>query len=98
MYGDKTRPYAMGLWGVSTLVVYRVLELNGFPALQSQLSAAAGPALGPVWGSFAVEAKGWRWSFWTMLWLSGATLLVLIFFLPEVRSYRTGCWALCDEC
>ncbi|KAJ9112575.1 hypothetical protein QFC19_000592 [Naganishia cerealis] len=65
MYGPKTRPYAMGLWG---------------------LSAAAGPALGPVWGSFAVEAKGWRWSFWTMLWLSGASLIVLIFFLPETSS------------
>ncbi|KAJ9107619.1 hypothetical protein QFC21_001078 [Naganishia friedmannii] len=65
MYGPKTRPYAMGLWG---------------------LSAAAGPALGPVWGSFAVQAKGWRWSFWTMLWLSGASLIVLIFFLPETSS------------
>ncbi|GHJ86220.1 hypothetical protein NliqN6_2622 [Naganishia liquefaciens] len=65
MYGEKTRPFAMGLWG---------------------LSAAAGPALGPVWGSFAVEAKGWRWSFWTMLWLSGFTLILLIFFLPETSS------------
>ncbi|KAJ9123137.1 hypothetical protein QFC22_001330 [Naganishia vaughanmartiniae] len=65
MYGPKTRPYAMGLWG---------------------LSAAAGPALGPVWGSFAVQAKGWRWSFWTMLWLSGASLIILIFFLPETSS------------
>jgi MFS family permease len=83
MYGDKTRPYAMGLWGVSALIASVGSNSSSFSTL-FQLSAAAGPALGPVWGSFAVEAKGWRWSFWTMLWLSGFTLVLLVFLLPEV--------------
>ena len=48
------------------------------------LSAGAAPAVAPILAGFAVEANGWRWAFWIMLWLSGGTLLALLFFLPEV--------------
>jgi DHA1 family multidrug resistance protein-like MFS transporter len=48
------------------------------------LSAASAPALAPIISGFAVESNGWRWAFWEMLWLSGGTLLITIFFLPEV--------------
>lgn len=34
-------------------------------------------------GSFAAQAENWRWPFLELLWLSGATFLVLFFFLPE---------------
>lgn len=50
------------------------------------LSAAAGPVLGPLIGSFASQALGWRWSIWPLLMLSGATLIVLIVLLPETSS------------
>ncbi|WVF68833.1 hypothetical protein IAT40_003606 [Kwoniella sp. CBS 6097] len=50
------------------------------------LSAGASPALAPIIAGFAVEYKGWRWSFWEMLWLSGFTLILAIFTLPETSS------------
>ncbi|KAM0792603.1 hypothetical protein ACM66B_005264 [Microbotryomycetes sp. NB124-2] len=50
------------------------------------LSAAAGPALGPVMSGFAIQAKGWHWHAWIMLWLSGFSLIFLIFALPETSS------------
>jgi DHA1 family multidrug resistance protein-like MFS transporter len=37
-------------------------------------------------GGFAVEAKGWSWTIWELMWLSGFTLVLLIFFLPETSS------------
>ena len=49
------------------------------------LAAASGPAIAPIASGFAVAAKGWRWAFWEMLWLSGFSLALLIFTLPEVR-------------
>jgi MFS family permease len=51
------------------------------------LSAASAPALAPIISGFAVETNGWRWAFWEMLWLSGGTLLITIFFLPEVSVF-----------
>lgn len=48
------------------------------------LAAGSAPAIAPVISGFAVEAKGWRWAFYIMLWLSGGSLAILLFFLPEV--------------
>ncbi|KAK4053182.1 GTPase-activating protein [Microbotryomycetes sp. JL201] len=50
------------------------------------LSAAAGPALGPVMSGFAIQYKNWHWHAWIMLWLSGFSLVFLIFALPETSS------------
>ncbi|KXJ86480.1 MFS transporter [Microdochium bolleyi] len=50
------------------------------------IGAVSGPTLGPLIGGFAAEANGWRWTIWELMWLSGGTLLVLIFFLPETSS------------
>ncbi|KAK8055208.1 hypothetical protein PG993_000435 [Apiospora rasikravindrae] len=50
------------------------------------IGAVCGPTLGPLVGGFAVEKEGWRWSIWEIMWLSGATLILLIFFLPETSS------------
>ncbi|KAH9892942.1 MFS transporter [Xylariomycetidae sp. FL2044] len=50
------------------------------------IGAVCGPTLGPLVGGFAAEAEGWRWPIWELMWLSGGTLAVLIFFLPETSS------------
>ncbi|KAK4686128.1 MFS transporter, DHA1 family, multidrug resistance protein, partial [Tremellales sp. Uapishka_1] len=50
------------------------------------LAASSGPALAPVVAGFAVQANGWRWSFWEMLMLSGFSLVLLFFTLPETSS------------
>jgi MFS transporter, DHA1 family, multidrug resistance protein len=42
--------------------------------------------LGPLLGGFAAQAMGWRWTIWELMWLSGLTLVVLMFFLPETSS------------
>jgi DHA1 family multidrug resistance protein-like MFS transporter len=50
------------------------------------IAAILGPALGPLVGGFAAEAKGWTWAIWELMWLSGFCLIVLFFFLPETSS------------
>lgn len=50
------------------------------------ISAVCGPALGPLVGGFAAESKGWQWTIWELMWLSGACLVFLTFFLPETSS------------
>lgn len=42
--------------------------------------------LGPLIGGFAAQAKGWRWTIWELMWISGIALVMLFFFLPEVTS------------
>jgi len=44
--------------------------------------AASAPSLGPLLRSFSARFEGWRWTIWELMWLSGATL-VLLFFFPE---------------
>lgn len=41
-----------------------------------------GPALGPVISGFLELKEDWRWSFYVLLWLGGATQL-LMFTIPE---------------
>lgn len=50
------------------------------------LCAATGPVLGPLVGGFAVAARGWRWSIWSLLCISSFTLALLVFFLPETSA------------
>lgn len=50
------------------------------------VGAVLGPTMGPLVGGFAAEAKGWRWTIWELMWLSGFSLVVLFFFLPETSS------------
>jgi len=64
------------------------------------LAAASGPALAPVISGYAVVANGWRWAFWIMLWLSGFSLALLAFTMPEVspipRGMKHGIWLIID--
>jgi DHA1 family multidrug resistance protein-like MFS transporter len=61
------------------------------------IAAICGPVFGPLIGGFAVENEDWRWAIWELMWLSGACLIFLIFFLPETSSSniiyrRTVCY------
>ncbi|KAF8855471.1 MFS general substrate transporter [Acephala macrosclerotiorum] len=49
-------------------------------------AAFCGPALGPLLSGFSVAAKGWRWSLWEILWLSGPVFILWFFFLPETSA------------
>ncbi|KAK3064479.1 hypothetical protein LTS18_006856 [Coniosporium uncinatum] len=50
------------------------------------IAAVSGPTMGPLVGGFAAEAKGWTWTIWELMWLSGFALIFLIFFLPETSA------------
>ncbi|KAL6708500.1 GTPase-activating protein [Coniothyrium glycines] len=50
------------------------------------IGAVCGPVLGPLVGGFAVEAKGWTWTIWELMWLSGFCFVFLFFLLPETSS------------
>ncbi|KAI0341879.1 MFS general substrate transporter [Trametopsis cervina] len=45
-----------------------------------------GPALGPIMGGFAAEAKGWTWTIWILMWMSGAAVIILAFTMPETSA------------
>ncbi|KTB11867.1 Fluconazole resistance protein 1 [Nakaseomyces glabratus] len=47
------------------------------------VGAVAAPVMAPILGAAMVVAKDWRWIFWLMLFMCGATLLSIIFFFPE---------------
>ncbi|EXJ94135.1 hypothetical protein A1O1_02528 [Capronia coronata CBS 617.96] len=50
------------------------------------IGAVCGPVLGPLIGGFAAESEGWTWTIWELMWLSGFTLVLLTFLLPETSS------------
>ncbi|GAA6064616.1 hypothetical protein JCM10212_006570 [Sporobolomyces blumeae] len=47
------------------------------------VGAICGPVLGPVVGAAAAQAKGWKWTILELLWLSGFSLVLFTFVLPE---------------
>ncbi|KAK5947545.1 GTPase-activating protein [Knufia obscura] len=50
------------------------------------IGAVSGPTLGPLVGGFAAQHRGWTWTIWELMWLSGFCLVLLIIFLPETSS------------
>lgn len=51
------------------------------------VAAVGGPVLGPVIGGFVAETKGWTWTIWILLWLSGLACAFLLFLLPETSAH-----------
>ena len=49
-------------------------------------AAFSGPALGPVISGFAVMAKGWRWSLWEIVWMSGPVFVIWFISMPETLA------------
>nr|GAT43112.1 benomyl methotrexate resistance protein [Mycena chlorophos] len=47
------------------------------------LGAVAGPITGPVIGSFAAQAKSWRWPMMELVWITSFAVVFLSLFLPE---------------
>ncbi|KAI1298626.1 major facilitator superfamily transporter [Xylaria venustula] len=45
-----------------------------------------GPLLAPIISGFCSTTIGWRWSFWVALIYAGATLIPVIFLLPETYA------------
>lgn len=48
--------------------------------------AALGPLLGPLFGGYAFQDQGWRWTIWAVACMAGFTLLVVLVFLPETSA------------
>lgn len=48
--------------------------------------AISAPVLGPLVGGFAAPVKGWTWTIWQLMWISGLALVLLFFFLPETYA------------
>lgn len=71
--------------GASVQDLYDMLYVPyGFTAWV--FAAYGGPALGPLIAGFAVEAKGWRWSMWEILWMAGPVLVLMLLCLPETLA------------
>ncbi|KUJ08119.1 major facilitator superfamily transporter [Mollisia scopiformis] len=71
--------------GASVGDMYSLLLL---PVYLSAWTAACfwGPAIGPLIAGFAVQAKGWRWGLWEIVWLTGPILVVFLFAYPETSA------------
>lgn len=50
------------------------------------IAAVCAPSLGPLIGGAMIEAKNYHWTFWFVCFASGASLVVLSWFLPETYS------------
>jgi DHA1 family multidrug resistance protein-like MFS transporter len=49
-------------------------------------AAYCGPSLGPLLSGYAVTAKGWRWSLWEIVWISGPIWVAMFLCVPETSS------------
>ncbi|KAL9607140.1 MAG: hypothetical protein Q9167_007917 [Letrouitia subvulpina] len=71
--------------GASMQDMYSLLKLPY--AMTFWVSAAyCGPALGPLLSGFAVPVKGWRWSLWEIVWISGPVLVLMLICTPETST------------
>ena len=76
---------AMALGGATINDMYLPLERSYGLGLW-ELSTWIGPTLGPLVGGFAVQALGWRWTIWELVFVNGPMLLFVFCFLPETSA------------
>ncbi|KAJ3738645.1 major facilitator superfamily domain-containing protein [Lentinula detonsa] len=73
---------ALATGGASMGDMYHVSELAMLLALWAE-GVNAGPIVGPIIGGFAAQAKGWKWAFYELIWLSAFSFVFLMICLPE---------------
>ncbi|KAK4620133.1 Efflux pump radE [Fulvia fulva] len=61
-------------------------EQRGISLALWSLGFLFGPIVGPIAGGFPVAAMGWRWVFWIIAILSGATTLICFLVLKETLA------------
>lgn len=61
-------------------------EERGVPMAAFSAAPFIGPAIGPLFGGYLSDAKGWRWLYWIQLILSGFIWLVITFTIPETYA------------
>lgn len=71
--------------GASMQDMYSLLKLP-YALTVWVASAYCGPALGPLLSGFAVPVKGWRWSLWEIVWLTGPIFVVMFLTVPETST------------
>ncbi|KAJ9652238.1 hypothetical protein H2198_008478 [Neophaeococcomyces mojaviensis] len=76
---------ALATGGATMQDMYSLLKL---PYALSVWTAGAfcAPALGPLLSGFAVMNKGWRWSLWEILWMSGPICILMFLLMPETSA------------
>ncbi|CUM68076.1 uncharacterized protein PRCAT00005791001 [Priceomyces carsonii] len=72
---------AMAVAGGSISDIWKFQDI-GFAMSMFSLAPFLGPILGPIIGGFAVEKKGWQWTTWIYLMVSGI-ILPFVLMLPE---------------
>ena len=76
---------AMALGGATVNDIYLPLKRSYGLGLW-ELSTWIGPTLGPLVGGFAVQALGWRWTIWELVFVNGPMMLLVFCFLPETSA------------
>jgi multidrug resistance protein len=82
-----------GLVGVAPLTIgggtisdcMRVEQRGAAMAIYS-IGPLIGPVAGPIAGSYLAAAKGWRWIFWLLAIVSGASFILSIFLQEETYA------------
>ena len=59
---------------------------KGYGVAMWGIAAECSPVLAPIVGGFAAQAEGWKYTIWELMILSGVTLILVIFFLPETST------------
>ena len=88
MVRSYPRPKARGAYPLPPVVQFKPIQL---PVIFSIwiIPAFSAPAVGPVFGNFAAQANGWRWTMYELLWIVGFVTIFLIFAIPETVSTRS---------
>ncbi|PPQ80578.1 hypothetical protein CVT25_001612 [Psilocybe cyanescens] len=76
---------ALASGGATIQDMFHFIKLPNAMVLWS-VTALCGPLIGPIMGGYAAAANGWKWPIYELLWLTGFTLLVLIFWYPETNA------------
>ncbi|KAB8233933.1 MFS transporter [Aspergillus alliaceus] len=73
---------SMSIGGGTIADLYTEAERGKAMALYG-IGPLLGPVIGPLIGGFVAQSLGWRWTFWLILILSGATSLLTLIVMRE---------------